>query len=44
MLNGAEDLPWTRAANGVRIAIPQHPASPHAQVLEIMASSDGRDG
>jgi alpha-L-fucosidase len=44
MLNGSEDLPWTQAANGARIAIPRHPASPHAQVLEITASSNGQDG
>jgi alpha-L-fucosidase len=35
MLNGSVDLPWTQAAGGVRIAAPQHPANPHAQVLQI---------
>ena len=44
MLNGSVDLPWTQAANGLRIATPQRPANPHAQVLEIITSSHGGDG
>jgi hypothetical protein len=44
MLNGSVDLSWTQAADGVRIAAPQHPANPRAQVLQIIASAHGRDG